>query len=107
MAARVPAVPRPHRPESLPCKVSGKPAFVASPALKRELPMKKLPLVASLAASLAVGGLLSKVFGLRLEQDPNGAYLPEYKNDYPFTYGSGKPELIHKEISGKHEGRAL
>jgi hypothetical protein len=48
-----------------------------------------------------------KVLGLRLEQDSNGAYLPEYKKDYPFTYGSGKPELIHKEISGKHEGRAL
>jgi hypothetical protein len=65
------------------------------------------PLVEAIASSpdYAYNVPVDKVFGLRLEQDPNGAYLPEYKNDYPFTYGSGKPEVIHKEISRKHEGR--
>lgn len=65
------------------------------------------PLVEAIASNpdYAYNVPTDKVFGLRLEQDSSGTYLPEYKKDYPFTYGSGKPELIHKEISGKHEGR--
>jgi hypothetical protein len=65
------------------------------------------PLVEAIASSKTFGYNIptDKVFGLRLEQAPDGTYEPEYRHDYPVTYGPGKPEVIHQEIAGDHEGR--
>lgn len=65
------------------------------------------PLVEAIASVPEFGYNLPKdqVFGLRLQQDEQGRYEPEYLKDWPFTYDKGKPELVRKEISPKHEDK--
>ncbi|WP_086709109.1 hypothetical protein [Streptomyces antimycoticus] len=47
------------------------------------------PLVEAIASSPAFGYNLpaDKVYGLRLEEEPDGTYKPEYRHGYPVTFG--------------------